>query len=99
MHSMGSMSARWHNIERPAASGTCAPSGKSARSVEMQVTPDGVGEHLEPERGHRRQDPTLVGDGLVHHDVEGGDAIGRHHEEAAVARVVDVSNLARVDVR
>ena len=36
MHSTGSISASRHSITRPARAGSCAPSGRSARSVEMR---------------------------------------------------------------
>ena len=41
----------------------------------------------------------LVGDGLGHDDVERRQPVGGHHEQAAVAGVVDVAHLARVEVR
>ena len=53
---------------------------------------------LEPERRHRGQHPTLARDGLGHHDVERGDAIGRDHQQPAVAGVVDVAHLAGVQM-
>ena len=57
-----------------------------------------VGEVLEPEDAHGREHPALVGHRLGHHDVEGREPVRRHHEQPAVAGVVEVAHLARVDV-
>ena len=98
MHSMGSISARRHSITRPASSGFCAPGGRSARSVEMQVAPDDVGQVLEPERRHGGQHPPLVGDRLGHDHVERRDAVRRDQQQPVVAGVVHVTDLARVEM-
>ena len=39
MHSIGSISARLHSIDRPASSGTRAGSGSASRSVAMRWLP------------------------------------------------------------
>ena len=47
----------------------------------------------EPERRQLREHPALVGNAGAEHVVEGGDAIGRDHDQV-VADGVDVANLA-----
>jgi hypothetical protein len=65
----------------------------------LQVPGHHVGQLGEPERRHGGEHPALVGDRLAHHDVEGRDAVARHHQQAVVVHRVDVADLARVDVR
>ncbi len=64
-----------------------------------QVVGEQVGGLLEPERRERGEHPALVGDQVGEHDVEHRDAVGRDHEHAVVADVVEVADLARVVVR
>ena len=47
--------------------------------------------------GHGREHPALVRDGLGHDDVERADPVRGDHEQAAVAGVVELAYLARVD--
>ena len=49
----------------------------------QMVLDDSVGAS-EPERGELREDLPLVRDHRPQHEIVGGDAIGRHHQEMAV---------------
>ena len=99
MHSTGSISARGTSITRPARSAIVGRRAGSRRaSVETRWLADDVAELLEPERRHGGEHPALVGDRLGHHHVEGRHAVGGDHQQAAVAGVVDVADLAGVDV-
>src|SRR5438067_10944805 len=51
-------------------------------------------ELFEPPRGHLRQHRTLIRNGLLHHDVEGADPIGRDEQQPIMAGVVDFPNFA-----
>ena len=73
--------------------------GTSARSVEIRWLPADSAKLVEPERGHGREHPALLGNRFGHHHVEGRDPVGGDHEQPAVAGVVDVADLARVDER
>ena len=58
-----------------------------------------VGERLQPEGGHGREDPPLLRDGLGHDHVEGGDAVGGHHQQPVSSGVVELPHLARLEER
>ena len=63
-----------------------------------QVVGRDVGELLEPERRSCAVSTRpLSGIGSAMHHVEGGDAVGGDHQQVAVAGVVDVADLARVE--
>ena len=101
MHSRWSISAFRTRTARPAQSaGSAAPPSASAMATGSAVicdARDDVGHLVAPEGGHGRQHPALVGDGLGHDHVERADPVRGHHEEAAVAGVVELAHLARVD--
>ena len=59
-----------------------------------QMIGDDVLELVHPEQGDLVQDHALVGDGLVHDDIEGGHAVGCDDEQGLVVDVIDVANLA-----
>ncbi len=54
---------------------------------------------VEPKRRDGGQHPALVGNRLVHHDIERRQPIARDDEEIVVPRVVDVADLAAVQER
>ena len=54
---------------------------------------------VEPERREGGEDPSLVGDRVVEHDVEHREPIRRDHEVPVVAHVVELADLPRVAVR
>src|SRR5262249_41160822 len=58
-----------------------------------------VGGLLEPEGRQRREGSALVGDGILEHHVEHGDAVGRDDQNADVVDVVEIADLARVHMR
>ena len=99
MHSSGSISARRTSVRRPASPGSSANAGE--RLVDLggvardQRGRHDVGELLAEEVGHRGEHPALLGDGLVHDHVEGAQPVRGHHQEAVLADVVQVADLAR----
>jgi hypothetical protein len=50
-------------------------------------------EILKPEQGKLGQNRALVGDGIIHDHVKGGDSIRGHHQQM-VAHLVEVTDLA-----
>ena len=94
MHSIGSISARRTTIMRPAQSSAAPPSYDNPTRWFGAMSPRWSNQN----DAHRRQHPTLVGHGLAHHDVERGHPVGRDHHERAVGGVVEVADLARVDL-
>ena len=69
--------------------------GKLLHLEAHQVVGGQVRQVPEPEGGQLGEDTALVGDGLGHHHVEGGDAV-RGHQEQFVPQVVNVPHLALV---
>ena len=59
-----------------------------------------MGQLVEPEQGHPREQRALAGDRLAAHDhVEGRDAVGGHHQDAIGADGVVVAHLAAAEQR
>src|SRR5690606_19524502 len=54
---------------------------------------------LEPEGRDGREHAALVADRLLQHDVEGGQPVGGHQQQLVLPHLVDVSDLAGVQVR
>ena len=99
MHSIGSISARRHSMIRPASSGSCAAGGQVGDVGRHEVAAAARRRAARTRTRHGGEHAALVGDRLGHHDVERGDAVGRDHQQPAVAGVVDVADLAGVEVR
>jgi hypothetical protein len=56
-----------------------------------------VAEFLEPEIAHLVQHHALARDRLVHHDVEGGQAVGGDDQDLVVADGIVVADLAAAE--
>ncbi len=63
-----------------------------------QVARDDVGDALEPPQGQLGEDAALVRDLRGEDPVVGGDAIARDEEKATTRCLVEIADLARVDV-
>ena len=61
-----------------------------------------IGQHttqfVEPERRNRGERSALLGHRLTEHDVEDAETVRRDEKQVAVTGVVDVADLAAVDV-
>jgi len=57
----------------------------------------GEGELVEPPQRQLGEHDALVGDLGRQDVVEGGDRVGRHHQDAAAGPVVESSDLAHMD--
>ena len=84
--------------ERPASSGSRAPSGKSLELRRDHVVAHDVARQREPVQRERREHAALVGDRRRQDDVEGRDAVGGDEQQAVVAGVVDLPHLAGGEV-
>jgi hypothetical protein len=93
MHSILSISARLASVTRPTHS-----SGDVGHVGGDDVVGQHAGELVEPERRRGGEDAALVGDRLAEHHVEHAQPVGRDEQEEAVTGVVDVADLAAVDV-
>ena len=76
-----------------------AVSGKSVGIARDHVVGDDVARSLEPEVRERGEHAALVGDLVGQDHVEHRDAIGGNHQQLVVPDLVQLADLARVDVR
>ncbi len=109
MHSRGSISARRTSTARPASPGSRLRRRRARRRRQLggdlgrvggdEVPGASVGQLLAPEGGHGGEHPALVRDGLGEDHVVGADPVRGHHQQQAVAGVVELADLPRVDER
>ena len=98
MHSIGTGSVRRTSIARPSASGRAA-AGKSAGSTEITWFGSRSATRSNQNDEIAVSTRPLSGIGSGQHDVEDRDPVRRDHEQAVVAGVVEVADLAGVLVR